>query len=251
MKRPLILTDADNTLWDTDAVFANAQLGLLTLVEEATGSACPDSDRLSFVRRYDQALAKLHHAHLKYPPMLLVRALQLALEGAGPESVATAVIQGRNRTSQLDQTAVELVVQAYLGMLSDLPQLLPTVAEGLSIARGAGIGMYILSEGKIEKQRKLVSHYSLDDSFAGVFEVSKNQSQFERLRQRFAHHDVVVMGDQPDRDVVPAKTAGCTTILIPSRFRPHWQDPTHWNSADFVATTFKEGIDWVLQQTGH
>lgn len=248
MKKPIILTDADNTLWDTNCVFADAQIGLLTLVEKATGRTCGDTDRLGFVRRYDQALAALHHAHLKYPPMLLVQALELALEGAEPHQVALAVVQGRSRTYRLDQTVVESAVQTYLSMLNTIPSLLPTVVEGLAAVRQVGIDLFILTEGKIEKQKNLISHYALEEVFNGVFEVSKNQSQFERLRQRFIQHEVVVVGDQPDRDIVPAKIAGCTTILVPSRFRPQWQDPDHWNSADFVATTFKEGVEWVLQQ---
>jgi putative hydrolase of the HAD superfamily len=35
--RAIILADADNTLWDTDAVFAGAQSWLLEAVERATG----------------------------------------------------------------------------------------------------------------------------------------------------------------------------------------------------------------------
>lgn len=248
MKKTILLTDADNTLWDTNCVFADAQIGLLTIVEKATGRTCCDSDRLSFVRRYDQALAALHHAHLKYPPMLLVQALELALEGGDPDQVGLAVVRGSNKTHRLDQTFVGSAVQTYLSMLNAIPNLLPTVLEGLAAVREAGIDIFVLTEGKIERQKKLISHYSLEEIFKGVFEVSKNQSQFERLRQRFVHHDVVVVGDQPDRDIVPAKIAGCITVLVPSRFRPKWQDPDQWNKADFVATTFKEGVEWVLQQ---
>ncbi len=34
---PIVLVDADNTLWDTDGVFARAQLALSQAVEGATG----------------------------------------------------------------------------------------------------------------------------------------------------------------------------------------------------------------------
>ena len=73
----VIVTDADNTLWDTDAVFRDAQLLLLSRVESAVGAPCPEADRLLFVRRYDQALAQNHHLHLRYPPQLLVRSVEL------------------------------------------------------------------------------------------------------------------------------------------------------------------------------
>ena len=48
-----VFVDADNTLWDTDQVFADAQLGLLSAVETATGVACQVSDRLGYVRAID------------------------------------------------------------------------------------------------------------------------------------------------------------------------------------------------------
>src|SRR5438874_137351 len=70
----VILADADNTLWDTDAVFAEAQIKLLSVVEQLTGLSCRNSQRLRYVRSYDQALASRHHLHLRYPPQMLVTA---------------------------------------------------------------------------------------------------------------------------------------------------------------------------------
>lgn len=248
MKRPIILTDADNTLWDTDSVFANAQIGLLEVVEKTTKKECREGDRLAFVRGYDQALAAIHHAHLKYPPMLLVRALALALDGTDPNTAADAVLRGKGPASILDQTAVDDAVQHYLAMLSDIPSLLPTVVEGLRKLRAACIPVYILTEGKVEKQNIILMHHSLKSYVTGVFEVAKNQAQFARLQQRFTPNKVIVIGDQPDRDIVPAKNAGCTAVLVPSRFRPHWHDKEQWNNADYIALTFQEGIDWILHQ---
>ena len=74
----VLLADADNTLWDTDSVFAEAQLVLLDETERVTRTRCATDDRLAFVRAYDQALASRHHLHLKYPPQMLVAALACA-----------------------------------------------------------------------------------------------------------------------------------------------------------------------------
>jgi putative hydrolase of the HAD superfamily len=249
MRHPIVLTDADNTLWDTDSVFANAQTGLLAVVEKAIQKECREENRLAFVRRFDQALAANHHAHLKYPPMLLVRALALALDGADAKTAADSVLRGKGPASILDQCAVEVAVQQYLAMLDSIPPLLPTVMDGLLTLCEAGISVYILTEGKVEKQKIILLHHSLGAAVAGVFEVAKNQAQFERLQQRFSPDEVVVIGDQPDRDIVPAKNAGCTAVLVPSRFRPHWHDAEQWNDADFVAHTFKEGIEWLLHRS--
>lgn len=247
MSDPVILTDADNTLWDTDAVFINAQLGLLADIEHATSKTCTEEDRLAFVRRYDQAIAAIHHAHLKYPPILLVLALEIALSGIDATTAAAAVIGGRT-ASGLAQSRAEAAVKNYLDILGSMPNLLPTVMDGLERLRNAGLHPYILTEGRIEKQKKLLDHHALTEFFVGVFELAKNQAQFERLRQRFAFAEVITIGDQLDRDILPAKAAGCTTVLVPGRFRPYWHNKEHEREADFQASNFEDGIKWILRR---
>lgn len=95
LRQAVILADADNTLWDTDAVFAEAQLRLLEAVERTTGLSAPSGtdDRLAWVRRYDQAIATIHHRRFGYPPPLPVRALAMGLAGAPPADAASAVVR--------------------------------------------------------------------------------------------------------------------------------------------------------------
>ena len=89
-----VFVDADNTLWDTDQVFAGAQLAMLAETELALELKAPPQDRLAFVRAIDQAIAARHHAGLRYPPRLLVRALSHALQGYGSEAAARAAWSG-------------------------------------------------------------------------------------------------------------------------------------------------------------
>ena len=77
--------------------------------------------------------------------------------------------------------------------------------DGLVTLNARGIPVYILTEGKVEKQKIILVHHSLGAHVTGVFEVAKNQTQFDRLQQRFTPHETVVIGDQPDRGIVPAK----------------------------------------------
>jgi len=247
MVNPVVLTDADNTLWDTDSVFSDAQLRLLSSVEKMTAEPYTKDDRLEFVRRYDQALAAIHHAHLKYPPTLLVRALEMALHGTDPSTAATVVCRG-GHSSSLEQSAIDLAVEEYFAMLGRLPKLLPMVRDGLEQLRQAGILPYVLTEGKIEKQKKILLHYSLTDLVSGIFEVTKDRAQFERLRLRFSPAEVVIIGDQIDRDVIPAKAAGCSTVLVPGRFRPYWHREDQASEASVVGSTFAEGVHWILQR---
>jgi putative hydrolase of the HAD superfamily len=244
----VVLVDADNTLWDTDAVFREAQLLLLASVEEESGKTCPTLDRLAFVRSYDQALAQKHHLHLRYPAQLLVRSIEAGLTGAQPEPAARDAIAGRLLEGRLlDQTAVDAVVSEYTAALSRAPQLLPGVVEGVRLAKDAALHLYVMTEGRIEKQKRLLEFYGLQAFFEGVWELIKEQAQFDRVVARFAGYRVVVIGDQPDRDIVPAKAAGCVTILVPSRFKPYWHAADEYEAADHVATEFLDAMAWCIK----
>jgi putative hydrolase of the HAD superfamily len=245
--RPIVLTDADNTLWDTDSVFANAQLRLLSLVEALAGQSCPKQDRLAFVRRFDQALAARHHLNLKYPPQMLVVALSCGLRSNGIDRIAEDIVSGR-QSQELASGEVEAAVAVYAEALRSVPELLPTVKDGLLAAKTYELPVYVVTEGSVEKQRRIVATHGLDAVILGVWELAKNVSQFQRLRRRFEPSTVVVLGDQVDRDIVPAHAAGCRTVLIPSRFRPQWHRQTDWHDADFVAETFRDGIQWIAER---
>lgn len=244
----VVLVDADNTLWDTDEVFREAQLLVLARVEEATGSACAAIDRLEFIRSYDQALAQKHHLHLRYPAQLLVRSVEAGLAGIAPEVAARDVIAGRTLTgSALDHSGVDAIVSDYTHALTRTPQLLDGVAEGLRAAKDAGLRLFVMTEGRIEKQKRLLDLHGLLGFFEGVWEMTKERGQFDRVVSKFADARVVVVGDQPDRDIIPAKAAGCSTVLVPSRFKPSWQTAGGPSAADHLATDFLDAARWCVE----
>jgi putative hydrolase of the HAD superfamily len=104
-----------------------------------------------------------------------------------------------------------------------------------------------MTEGRVEKQKALLELHGLTALFEGVWEMTKERSQFDRVVTRFAESPVVVIGDQPDRDIVPAKAAGCFTVLIPSRFRPTWQTASDRDAADYIATDFLDAATWCIE----
>lgn len=244
------LIDADNTLWDTDAVFSSAQLTLLSLVEAGLNRLSNAGDRLRFIRNYDQALALKHHLHLRYPPQMLVRALEAGLDGIPPDRAADNAIGGkRSGEAYLSEEAVQSIVAAFVDALSKVPPLLPNVREGLTAAQQAGFSLYVMTEGKIERQKKLLDVHALQNAFEGVWELTKSKEQFDRLLARFPGRRVIVVGDQADRDIIPAKLAGCTTVFVPSKFTPSWNEKGEQGSADFVAADLLQGISWCISTT--
>jgi putative hydrolase of the HAD superfamily len=242
----VVLADADNTLWDTDARFATAQLRLLEVVESHSNAAYGRPDRLDFVRSYDQALAIEHHLHLRYPVRMLADALAIGLCGGVPVEVAKALVNGTALTSSLSEIGRNEAAAAYMATLNALPELLPGVLEGLELAKEQGVTVYILTEGNADTQRKILKHHVLSELISGVSEVTKNEAQFARFRRRYPDSEIAVIGDQPSRDITPAHAAGCTTVLVPSRFRPSWAAFDGDGGADYVATDFLRAIRWLL-----
>jgi len=247
MNEAVILADADNTLWDTDAVFADAQSRLLERVECATGQTAPvaTEQRLAWLRGYDQAIAKVDHRHLRYPPALLVHALALGLAGTAPAEATATVTRGRAPETIADAD-VEAIVAAYFASVGCVPDLLPGVRQGLETAARKGVDIWVLSEGPAECQRARIATHGLDGLVRGVTEVTKNKEQFARQRRRFEPRIIYVVGDQPDRDIVPARAGGCRAVLVPSRFRPAWQRASAWCEADYVSASFDAAVSWIM-----
>jgi len=140
-----VFVDADNTLWDTDAVFARAQLGLLASIEQATGSGSIAVERLPFIREIDQQLAQRHHNGLRYPPRLLARAAAFALMGFPAARAAKAAWLGEIR-APLDETLEARLEQAFFAEISAPPELRPGVIEGLDSLLESCCAVLIVTE---------------------------------------------------------------------------------------------------------
>lgn len=244
---PILLVDADNTLWDTDAVFAEAQVSMLADVAAALSVPMPQAQPLMFVRRFDQAIARADHRGLRYPPAMLVRALAAGLTGELPGDAAEAVVFG-TREPILGDAMVKAIVGAYSALLDQLPPLLPGVSAGMVRLARHAIAPWVVTEGSAQRARTRVAAHNLVGLFAGVLEMTKHEAQFRRLVHRFSPHRVVIIGDQFDRDVDPAARAGCFTILVPSRFRPEWNDEADWEGASAVCQDFEDAAILALRQ---
>jgi len=55
----VLVTDADNTLWDTNAMYADAQISLYKRISQKL-KLSTSKESLSFVREIDQAIAQKH-----------------------------------------------------------------------------------------------------------------------------------------------------------------------------------------------
>jgi putative hydrolase of the HAD superfamily len=242
---PLVFVDADNTLWDTDGVFARAQLTLLSLVEEASERRSCVEHRLEYVRGFDQALAEQHHLGLRYPPRLLIQALAYAQQGLSQqEAVRRAWSDGSQ--SGLAAGTVSDIETAFIELIPRPPDLLAGVLTGLHELSRGGATTVVLTEGSRKRVMGTIDHHGLVEYIDRVFEAPKTVRMFERVRSLARMDQTIYMiGDQLTRDIRPASEAGLTTIFIPGAFQPKWELQAG-NIASFQASTFDEAAALVV-----
>jgi putative hydrolase of the HAD superfamily len=216
-----LFTDADNTLWDTNAVFARAQLAMLRDVEAASQRTVPlgVKGRLGFLRRIDQYIAVQHPDHLGYPPMLLAQGLLLALRGATANEAVSQVLSRPDADPLL-----ESIVERFVEQLRRLPRLRRGVRRGIAELSEKGVQITVISETSQHRCIDLLSEHALAVFISEVVSVRKTPQAYRRLAERHRGLRTAMVGDQLDRDVLFASQAGFETVYFPSAFQPQWLD---------------------------
>jgi putative hydrolase of the HAD superfamily len=241
-----VFTDADNTLWDTDGLFARAQLELLDCVEGAVGIALK-GNRLDFVREIDQALAEQHHQGLRYPMKLLVIAVAYALQGEAVGRAAQRAWREVGLPAGLNPAGVSQIEDRFVAEVRGFPAALPGVVDGMRRLEKAGAKTYVVSEGDRTKVAARLEHIGLPNLALQIIEAPKSADLFRRVGKLGGDTAPSWMiGDQLTRDIQPAQDAGLKTIYIPSRFRPKWEVAAPGIQPDYTVSDFSEAVARVL-----
>jgi len=247
----VVFVDADNTLWDTNQIYADAQLALLTDVERASGQHVTAHDRLEWLRGIDQALAERHHAGLRYPPRLLAKAAALALKGEDIPTATRLAWSGGRAEAQLDEDTAQQIESTFLQRLKVRPRLREGVAQGLRTLHDAGCLIDVLTEGSRNRVESLLRHYELAGLVTRVIEAPKQERLFERVVALTRPAKAFMIGDQLDRDIAPAKAAGLTTIFFPGAFRLKWQPAEDDVHPDYTIQDFNQAAAIILDTSAH
>jgi putative hydrolase of the HAD superfamily len=243
-----VFVDADNTLWDTDAVFAHAQLNLLEQVEDIFGSRCPIEDRLAFVRELDQRIAQVHHRGLRYPPRLLIYAIGHSFAGVPAGRTVQQSLLGE-RPSPLSEDTMLRVERSFFEAIGKPPDLRPGVIDGLAELHEAGVLVLVVTEASRDKTERLLRHFDLYRFMNRLIEGKKRPELYSRvLRLPGLPARAYMVGDQLDRDIGPAKVAGLVTIYFPGGFRPRWISDEGAIKPDYRIESFMDVPRIVLSE---
>jgi putative hydrolase of the HAD superfamily len=230
----LVVLDADNTLWDTNALYADAQLELLESVESLVGASI-DSGRLEFVRRIDQQIAADHPSGLRYPARLLVLGLYEALRGE------SGALPPQDVFSQADDLA-----RQYEATIRQLPGLRPGVRRGLEDLSRLRAHVVVATEGGETSALKRLNAHGLISCVEHVIGIAKSPDSFATLRRQDGESTIgFSVGDQPDRDILFAKQAGFRTVLYPGGFEPRWLGDVDRSAVDYTISSLEELVEIV------
>lgn len=246
---PFVVVDADNTLWDTNAVYANAQLALLSAVEEHVGVSAT-GDRLAYLRVIDQALAQRHPERLRYPARLLAQAIASALDRGDASNAAVLVLEGATEAKLLDELIAQSIEIDFIDALRSAPSIREGVREGLDAFQADGAVMVILTEGQKARVEANAKELGLAHYFSDLIEAVKTPRSFGDLMERAPSPDLAfVIGDQLQSDIRPAQAAGFTTIYFPGGFKPEWEPAVAEIAPDYHIKNFADAPPIVRAQT--
>lgn len=215
----LWVTDADNTLWDTDAIYRHAQLLLMSSVEAVVGLQVVDEDRLSYLRAVDQGIALQDHRGLKYPPSMLVEGLAKRLYGLSAEEAVKFALLGH---TILSPSITKNLVEQFKVSLAVVPTLRQGVKSGFDLLREVGATVFVLTEGPKLRVEQTLYHHGIDIFVSSVLSAEKSPALFERVARLKPDLVSWAIGDQLDKDVLPAIDKGFHGILFPGGFIPTW-----------------------------
>jgi putative hydrolase of the HAD superfamily len=188
----VLVFDADNTLWDTDAVFREAQLEMLRVLAHAGLIKEPESE-LDTLRLLDKALA-MRFEKFEYDFIALSAALghyysrhvsiEEAAEGAFHRS---ALSIGKELTSRS--------VEAFTRTLERIPPMFRDAEEVLNVLhdsrlRGSPIALLMFSDGRPGRLERILEAHNLRKRriFDDVVIGTKSVESFSTLRELALTH---------------------------------------------------------------
>ena len=241
-QKVLLVTDADNTLWDTDAIYAAAQLKLLATIEAVSQRNCGAHDRLAFVRRIDQGIAYRHPLHLRYPPNCLIVALSARIDGVPVETAITNALHAGEIPTENRFKAAE---RAFLEHTTHtVPNLRVGVTEFFQTELSKRLTVVIATEGSARRCWAILEAHGLDDRVQSIESGSKTEGLYARIAANHEDPHRVAVGDQTDRDIAGARDAGFITVLFPSAFNPEWV-VNNAAQPDFTITSFAQILEII------
>jgi putative hydrolase of the HAD superfamily len=238
----LIVFDADNTLWDTNAVFREAQVNLLQVFAEAGLLESPEAE-LDTLRKIDRALVRVT-GQFEYDFASLAVAVRHYYSGVNDAEQAAEF--ALKQIDSVDTSLIEQSCAAFTQTLEKIPPLFTDTEEVLRILTRSrslqrSIVLILFTDGQPARIERILAAYGLGEpTFDEVVIGRKTVESFEMVRklglkklESVNGAEALMIGDSLKRDIGPSKQAGFTTIYKPADFLGSETPSQHYESPDF------------------
>lgn len=250
--RNIAIFDGDNTLWDTNAVFTEAQKDILRGLAKEGISVDPQRD-FSLLRKVDDLLIKhfgKREYDITYLPLCLIRHFDGGLV-EDTDQVAKIVADGDG----VELTLARTLGSGFNAAVKRIPLLLPDVVESLFFIRQTGRTIMVLySEGMEARLTRICNHYDMSKYFHDIVLGDKSIQDWFKLKDRVLkffkehypsekkHPEIYVVGDLLERDIRPGNLIGAKTIYKPGEYKgiEHPKDKEHQPA--IVVNSMKEVV---------
>ncbi|MCW3053027.1 MAG: hypothetical protein JWN14_2197 [Chthonomonadales bacterium] len=252
----LLIFDADNTLWDTNAVFREAQLALLRPFAAYVPNLSPEEE-FRTLRHIDRLLFQ-RLGTFEYDFRLLATAMaHFYLQGLSVEDSICRAIEGTDVTlSPAETVLVEQAHHDYNVALKAIPSLLPDAGHVLKTLREKrslkdGLALTLFSEGDPDRLERILTAHGLAGT--NVFDAThigpkstESFARFQEIGQGFLNLtngsslQTVVIGDSLKREIKCGNHIGATTVYIPSGFMGTEQPAEEDEEPDYILSRLGE-----------
>src|SRR4029077_5170555 len=221
--------DADNTLWDTNAVFSEAQINLLSVFAEVGLLKDPEAE-LDTLRKIDRELSRVT-GHFEYDCASL--AIAVGHYYSGIINVEQAADFALKQIESVSASVIEQSCVAFARTLKKIPPLFTDTEEVLRVLTSnrslqQSIVLILFTDGERSRIERILETYRLGEStFDEVVIGRKTVESFKEVRMlalqklesvEDSDAKILMIGDSLKRDIGPSKQAGFTTIYKPAGF---------------------------------
>lgn len=226
----IIIFDGDNTLWDSNKVFKNAQLNLLYSLKKAGLRIRPNKE-LGGLREIDDLLVKYIQEY-EYDFRILAQSLFLIFSGIERDkenAIRTAISMVKN--GSISKASLD-AYKIFIKEKGEVPPLFNSVKSTLNKVKTTGNYILMLkSEGEQKRIAKILNSTSLRNLFDKVIIDKKNKKTYERaksigisiwkkkLGKMGITPLIIVVGDILSRDIYFGNEVNAITIYKPGGYK--------------------------------
>lgn len=260
-----IVVDADNTLWDTNAVYGTARRRMVSVLSEDQPDRPKDEHR-DVLRQLARRLSLIHGQN---DLALLARGMALFLSADEPDGevgriewAARRAEAGASPEDGAEEARIQAAADAFRTALRTVPPLLSgaeallRAVEDWKAARPARRQSVLFSEGDPDRLEIAFDAYGIGSGrhFDDIVLREKTREAFSDVRgsivDALAHvpastpePSVAVIGDSLKRDIRPANGVGCTTVYCPGAFKGHETPESPAEAPDHTVSSLGDALD--------